>query len=121
MWTKYISIILDTQHDIQSSLTSLEGTKHVLINALGCIINEHRLFPFKERELEVSKASLAVANAASILSSKDSKNTGGLRHSQVSVSSLEEEVLSLRAENSSLRKEITSQVLPDMFFFKNIH
>ena len=73
----------------------------------------------KERELEVSQASLAVANAASILSDQDT--TGGkpfsqdftnselneLQQSKMALSSLQEEVQSLRAQNSALRSELT--------------
>ena len=73
----------------------------------------------KERELEVSQASLAVANAASILSDQDTN--GGkpfsqdftnselneLQQSKMALSSLQEEVQSLRAQNSALRSELT--------------
>ena len=70
----------------------------------------------------MSQASLAVANAASILSEQDS--SGGksfpedltnlelneLQQSKMALSSLQEEVQSLRAQNSSLRAELTTQV-----------
>ena len=70
----------------------------------------------------MSQASLAVANAASILSEQDT--SGGksfsedltnlelneLQQSKMALSSLQEEVQSLRAQNSSLRAELTTQV-----------
>lgn len=77
---------------------------------------------FKERELEVAQASLAVANAASILSEQDSSGRKSfsqdlselelneLQQSKMALSSLQEEVQSLRSQNSSLRAELASQV-----------
>ena len=71
----------------------------------------------------MSQASLAVANAASILS--DQETTAGksfsqdltnselneLQQSKMALSSLQEELQSLRAQNSALRSELT-QVRP---------
>ena len=64
---------------------------------------------------------MAVANAASILSDDDTDDQGfsrnmtdqdfsELQQSKLAVSSLQEEIESLRSQNSSLRAELTSLV-----------
>ena len=77
--------------------------------------------------MEVSQASLAVANAASILSDHESGDSkvfpagmtgqelNELQQSKLALSSLQEEVESLRSQNSSLRAELVSQVRLTMF------
>lgn len=79
------------------------------------------MFP-KERDLEVSQASLAVANAASILSEQDTAGEKSfpldltnlelneLQQTKMALSSLQEEIQSLRSQNSALRAELASQV-----------
>ena len=69
----------------------------------------------------MSQASLAVANAASILSDSDTdekefsrdmtgRDLSELQQSKLAVSSLQEELESLKSQNSSLRSELTALV-----------
>ncbi len=70
----------------------------------------------------MAQASLAVANAASILSEEDtnegksfsqdltSLELNQLKQSEMALSSLQEEVQSLRAHNTSLRSELATKV-----------
>ncbi|CAB4004025.1 general vesicular transport factor p115-like, partial [Paramuricea clavata] len=111
----------NTNEDLESLRHSVANLEHNLNNCRQEIHDKEDRIKHLERELEVSQASLAVANAASILSEQDS--SGGksfsedmtnlemneLQQSKMALSSLQEEVQSLRAQNSSLRAELTTQ------------